>query len=258
MSFRLFGPTDTIDLDNVRVKRPYEVNGCCTYDVLYDGLQIFMQTPECLIPFGHQLLDNGVFFDVALNDDVFIEALQDLIEYVRKRVDRCTPKIIEGKRFVSPMRDKVLRVRCQDLDDVMFFDSKNKKASVSDFRRGDRVVLIFHVENVFVYKDFYKVSTRLVQAKRLNVQITKCLFDATSHANEEEELLPGKYQKMLEMGVPRAAVEQRMKLDGLVKPTCSLPAARAVPEKTGGGHQPPSLDEIVGALKNLRQTKQIS
>ena len=272
--YTLFGPKDTIDLSKVRIKKPYEVSGNLSMDILYgeENLQIFLQTPECMIPYGYQIVDDkSLNIDAALNHTEFTNMVSGLLDLIRGRLEKCMSKLLRDKRYICPLRDKVLRMKNPDVNQVQVFNNKNKSIQLADLKRGDRVIMIFQVEKAIVFNGVFYIYLKALQIKKQNeVKDIGCLFEGG--CKTVAEAIPEKYQKMLDMGIPRAAVEHKMVMDGyksatpsvavLLKATPLLKAAPpAVPKKSLGVDKTktvPSLTEILQGLKNLRSSKQIS
>lgn len=273
MSFQLFGPREDIKTDWVRIKKPF-CTGCGSYvfELTYakDNHQIFLQTPLCLLPYGCNVStdNNGsttLLLDLVTNDDDFKTRLSKLIDFIHNKLISCVPSKTHNKTLLSPLKGNNIRVRSADIGLVSFFDEDNKGIKYEDLTKSDKVTVICHFDKVTIFSDLIVPNFKLVQVKRQrSVKPPVCLFVPPPAPSSE---LPEKYQKMLNMGIPRPAVEQRMKMDGLLvqsnplapKPL-PLPLPKPMPKKEDKvpqkpKHRVPSLDEIMTALKNLRSTK---
>lgn len=235
MSYKIFTPGEVLEVDKVKIKKPYEVGSCYTLDIVYgdDNLQIFFQTPESLLPFGFQEVDDGFIIDIALNDDNFIELLTCITKKIHKRLEKNLPELLKGRRFINPLKNRTLRFKTQSLDEILIFDHKNKRLEGGDIKKGDKMIMIFHFENIVIFKDFCKLNFKLVQCKKVNIVFKECLFSGG---------------EMIEKTIKPPPI--KLANQQINEQTQPVAATRAMP----------SLAEITGALKKLKptSTKEIS
>lgn len=232
MKYHLFVPSenDSFDLNEVRIKKPYDVGCISIFNITYgkENDQIFVQTPECMLPFGYQLVDsNTINMDLAFCDDAFINIMCDMIKHIQNKLSKSISKRVNDKKFISPVRKNIIRVKNKDFRNVLFYDTDNNPIQRNNINRDDKVIVIFRLEKIILTNDIITVNLELLQLKKNNCIPCKCLFTPrqsqhpTNTPSSESSLsqkddMPEKYKKMLAMGIPRAAVEHKMKLEGFV------------------------------------------
>lgn len=268
MSFKLFKPHEDIDIQMVRIKKPFRMAGkSYVFEIFFgkENHQIFLQTPLCMAPYGYFMThsqDNPCAFviDLVLNDEGYLRMVSGLLRHVYDKLMSCVPATVNGKKYVSPVKEGTVRLRNANIDDVKVFDEKGESIALSHIHKNDKVYAIFQLEKVVVFSDVICPILKVLQLKRQGTpSVPACLFTSPPPK------LPDKYQKMLDMGVPMPAVQQRMKMDGVVHGGAQqpppllkkvslqlLPTLPPPEKKQPERHRVPSLDEIVSALRNLK------
>ena len=217
--FKLFLSTE-LDIDNskIRIKKPFVLFQQYDFDITYDKTnnQFLIQTPISMFYSNIMKDSKSITMDITTSEIKFLNSLQHINISIKDRIERYVPSIIKNKTFVSPLRSQILRLKNKDKNSIIAFDENNEYINIDDITRNDKIIIIFQVEKVIVYSEWYSIYYKIIQIKRCNVIFPKeNLFISKKLEDESKEhTIPEKYQKMLNMGIPRPAVEQRMKMDG--------------------------------------------
>jgi hypothetical protein len=286
MGHKLFAIDEMINDDMIRVKKPFNLYRKSVYEVYYGekNNQILIQTPDVMFQRGYNTASDGSFnVDIAINDTWVCGILERIFKKVCRVVGKNT---LDGKNCIQPVKEcGHVRLKNTDHASIYVFDSDATRISLANVSRGDKVQVIFHVEGLHVYDSGYILYLKLLQVKKMSVKA--CLFVTPGCQSPSKgvgtkdldiETLGEKYKKMLSLGIPMAAVKQKMFMDGALPKPQGLPppglkhtppiaamlaqiklrqvtvnpSQKTYIPKGVDAKRVPSLDEIQNALKNLR------
>lgn len=279
MCYKLITDINDIDTACIKIKKPYNLYHRHVFDIFYgdENNQFLIQTPDVMMSFGYQIsTNNSISMDIVFRNYNFVKTLKNTLESVDAKLQRKYSDILENKSPFHVVFENRARLKNSDVNTVGVFDGNNNKINIDNISRDDKILTIFQVEKVVVYDKFYTFYLKLIQLKKAVSPIAQCLF---GHPNsiprvplvtsvppvppvppplpqgihdEQTCDMPEKYKKMLAMGVPLPAVKQKMMMDGI---SDNVSNTKPKPETIMVTRKVPSLDEIVGALKNLKNVK---
>jgi hypothetical protein len=237
-----------MNLKLLRIKKPYiSPQDTYVFDISYnDSTSIIFQSPIGRIPYSYSLYDNNNFkIDIELQDEDFYEVIRITNDKVLRKVQQYDNSLLHDKEFVpycvslSHQSDKVntdvkdeisrsfmrLKLKNNNIHNVIAYDSKNQKMNAVTLQTFDKVICLFAISRLIVYKDSYQFQISLLQVKSLSYQnlYTPSIVDDTNLNTNmnttticktipltltHEQLL--KYQKMYKFGVPWLNVRKQM------------------------------------------------
>jgi hypothetical protein len=255
--YQIFSLADPISKNLVRIKQPYRLRNL-VFDLKYgpDNINIYIQTPNMMSLYG--LEKNGAFLStvVTTNDDTFKTMMNDIEQHVYSRLHR--------KYNISHGKERTSWKVSNDIRNIHFYDSNRNRISSDDLRNDDKMIMIWHLD---AFDERYGLVLKLLQIQRIASQPPPPTplpppIPAVAPTQTSGDDMPEKYKKMLAMGIPLAAVKQKMAMDqvGLgAKPPVTLkavqPSTQAPAPLKPSRMRVPSLMEIISALKNLRRVK---
>jgi hypothetical protein len=250
--YQIFSLADPISKNLIRIKQPYHLRNL-VFDLKYgtNNINIYIQTPNMMSLYG--LERTGVFMStvVTTNDDTFKTMMNDIEQHIYSRLHR-QYNISHGKERTS------WKVR-NDIRNIHIYDSNRNRISFDDLRNDDKMIMIWHLD---AFDERYGLVLKLLQIQRIASQPPPPPPGVATTQNPGDDM-PEKYKKMLAMGIPMAAVKQKMAMDQVgsgpqppvtlkaVQPSTQAPPAPSQPSRM----RVPSLMEIISALKNLRRVK---
>jgi hypothetical protein len=291
-----------INLKLLRIKKPY-ISSQDTYvfDISYNNsIGIILQSPIGRIPYSYSLYDNNNFkIDIELQDENFYEVIRITSDKVLRKVQQYDNSLLHDKEFVpycvslSHQSDKVdtiakeeisrsfmrLKLKNNNIHNVLAFDSKNEKMSVLTLQTFDKLICLFTISRLIVYKDSYQFQVSLLQVKSLshqnlqtpsiiedinhNIKINTVIRTTIPITLTHEELL--RYQKMYKFGVSWLNVRKQMLLDDISVSNVNAfeqiyvlkkyaPPPPPLKNLEGFTAPPPPPPPPPGSLKNLNNT----
>lgn len=188
---------------------------------------------------------------VTTNDDTFKTMMNNIEQHICSRLHR--------KYNVSHGKERTSWKVSNDIRNIHFYDSNRDRISFDDLRHDDKMIMIWHLD---AFDERYGLILKLLQIQRIASQPPPPAPPAPAPTQLPGDDMPEKYKKMLAMGIPLAAVKQKMAMDQVgsgAQPPVTLkavqPQAAAIAPSKPSRMRVPSLMEIISALKNLRRVK---
>lgn len=159
--------------------------------------------------------------------------------------------------------------------DINIYDQNRNLLTYKDLRKRSLVKCLIWIKEIRVQEGKLMMILEVLQIKLMDPLPPKlCVIDMDDEMvkNKKNEKYPPKYQKMLNMGVPIQAVENKMRMDGKtslilnsnkpilkfnfnsIKLKKTIICPRPVIPKKKTNQMIPSLDDIKTQLKNLKKT----
>ena len=266
------------DKELLNVKRKQKFSQEFTFSqIKYNSQEFLIQTPVLFVPFGIQqysINDSKKYLDLSFqniendqNIQVFLKNLKKIYSSVKKDFQEYTvDKFLKETKF-SPL----LRLKVDD--NCLFFDqNKNKYQDDLPKTYGS---FIIHLTGLWSMNQKIWFQWQLLQAK---IKIPFVLKEYAFIDDDEEEKektiqskIPppppppppppvcSKYSRMLKLGIPKGAVEQKKTLDR-IRPEdlqkVKLKKGKVIDKKNKDDENfTPSLDEIRNALQSLQKIK---
>jgi len=267
--------------NSLNVKRKQHFSQEFTFfPIKYDSREFLIQTPVLFIPFGIQqysVNDSKKYIDLSFqniendtNIKVFFKNLKRLYFSVKNNFQEYSVEhFFKKTKYSYSMRLKIN-------DDCLFFD-QNKESYKDDIPKTYGSFII-HLTGLWSMNQKIWFQWQLLQAK---IKIPLVLKEYAFIDDEEDQTvikrstipipppppLPSlhseKYSKMLKLGIPKEAVEQKKTLDR-IRPedlqNVKLKRGKIIDkdkEKNNDDDESftPSLDEIRNALQSLQKIK---
>tara|TARA_B100000575_G_C23128316_1_gene654063 strand:+ start:1505 stop:2326 length:822 start_codon:yes stop_codon:yes gene_type:complete len=228
------------------------------------------QTPDLFIPYGKQTLQNGkqildLSFQNKENDKELVR-FEDNLRSIHRIVQRKYKNTMVNSFLKETNYDNCIRLKVNS-NSQFYNQCKQKIHQVQPFRYG---IFIIHLEGLWINQGKLWFQWELLQGKiEQGPTIQGYSF------NEEKS----KYDKMIQMGVPIAAVEIRKQMDSKIPPPPPLPSlntstpsskikasdlqrvvlkkAKPLPKRKPqkGEFEPPSLEELQITISKLKKSK---
>tara|TARA_B100000123_G_scaffold169435_1_gene125627 strand:+ start:179 stop:1249 length:1071 start_codon:yes stop_codon:yes gene_type:complete len=180
------------------------------------------------------------------SESVKINSLKTFDEKVKNIKNKNREKYIDClKNREEPTDDNyknyIFKVKIHSLNNkpyIRIYNSNRKLCKQQQFKHNTLTRLILHLESIWYFEDSYGFNWYAVQAEMKLPNIPPSYFFYNEkelpivdeeQTKENKNCLPEKYQKMINMGVPRIAVENKMKLDGYSINSSSIPAPPPLP-----------------------------
>jgi len=272
------------DKNLLTIKRKQKFSQEFTFIPLkYNSQEFLIQTPILFVPFGIQqysVNDSKKYLDLSFqnlendqNIQVFLKNLKKIHSSVRKGFQKYTvDNFIKVNKFSPLMRLKIN-------DHCLFFDqNKNKYQDDLPKTYGS---FIIHLTGLWSMNQKIWFQWQLLQAKIKIPFVLKEYAFIDDGEKEKEKIIQSKippppplppldkkdkkdkkdkYSKMLTLGIPKEAVEQKKALDR-IRPedlqNVKLKRGKGInkKDKKNDDSFTPSLDEIRNALQSLQKIK---
>lgn len=287
-----------IDKDKIKIKKPIAVGlGNYRLNINYLGNPFFIQTPTLYNPFDISRYDSLDILINSIEDNFgFLEVIKYISSLAEKMANSFDLQYINSIKHNTYSPDRRLRLNISK--SCCVFDKDKKKIDISHLK--GKTMAKYIISPAYIWMNYvsktYGIYWEVIQVKVMEKNYDIYMFldddEVTSIGGPHipapappppppppppilNSFLPDKYNKMIKMGIPRGAIENKMILDGIdpglyfnkkgkdilniVRPDpLSLTNAKAnlkkaKVEKTKNsisytGFKPPSLDE----LNNIR------
>jgi len=270
------------DKELLNVKRKQKFSQEFTFSqIKYNSQEFLIQTPVLFVPFGIQqysINDSKKYLDLSFqniendkNIQVFLKNLKQIYSSVKERFQEYTvDNFLKENKFSHLMRFKI--------DDNCFFFDQNKNKYQDDLPKTYGSFII-HLTGLWSMNQKIWFQWQLLQAKiKIPFVLKEYAFiddDEEEKEKEKEKTIQSKipipppppppppvcskYSKMLKLGIPKEAVEQKKALDR-IRPEdlqkVKLKKGKVIDKKNKDDENfTPSLDEIRNALQSLQKIK---
>jgi len=270
------------DKELLNVKRKQKFSQEFTFSqIKYNSQEFLIQTPVLFVPFGIQqysINDSKKYLDLSFqniendkNIQVFLKNLKQIHSSVKEDFQEYTvDNFLKETKFPTLLRLKV--------DDNCFFFDQNKNKYQDDLPKTYGSFII-HLTGLWSMNQKIWFQWQLLQAKiKIPFVLKEYAFiddDEEEKEKEKEKTIQSKipipppppppppvcskYSKMLKLGIPKEAVEQKKALDR-IRPEdlqkVKLKKGKVIDKKNKDDENfTPSLDEIRNALQSLQKIK---
>lgn len=257
----------------------------CMKDKIYQ--KCILQTPLLFTPYGIKKTQKDkdiidITFQNIENDKsqrIFRENLKYIYDnvYEKYKYDYIVNDFLKMTDFNDCLRLKL------NSNTTIFDEYKNIIEVIDNYSYGH---FIIELEGLWLNEDNIWFQWNLLQAKiKIPTYLSEYSFIDEIHETKEVSKKEDKYDKMLKMGVPQAAVERQKIMDGKIPPpppppnlinmktkSYSVPKINASdlrnvvlkkgkpitkqkPKKISNHFEPPSLEELQSTLSRLKPTK---
>jgi hypothetical protein len=202
-----------------------------------------LQTPLLFTPFGIQELPNrkkvmDISFINTSNDKSQHEFLRNL-QGIYNSINRNYKSRHACNKFIKKTDyGECIRLKLSDKTSI-FDESKNIVDEITRYTYG---TFIIHLEGMWLNKGEIWFQWSLLQARmKIPFYLQKYSFiDDISEKNSIDEVVNNKYDRMLKLGVPQAAVDQQRRLDS-VSISKGMPPPPPPPPPPQQRHTPKSV-----------------
>jgi hypothetical protein len=216
---------EDIKLNNIKLKKPISLNKSYKISIKHKNIELVLQTPIMQLVFGITQFGFNRYIDVSLfenNPEILImkQTIQKLNNYIKKRIlslqslQSCNSLDQNELVFSENIKPKVEnyneRLRLYLNSDMICFNEQREKINTSFIKLKDNVKLLICPSHIWINKNKYGISWEVLQMKLYKIIVPqKYLFI------DEKEKLYTKYFDLINKGVPRDAVKQKIIMDGL-------------------------------------------
>lgn len=251
-----------------RLKTPLKYSDDFTFiPIKINNDDILFQTPRLYTPYGVQINEKSkqyimISFQNKENDPHTHKFLNDL-QYIYDLVYQKYHQNNKVNSYLKPYKNSsIMNVKLRENSSI--FDTQKKK--IEEIPIYGYCSFIIHLAGIWisnhqVWFQWYILQTRVEN----NLSLTEYSFKDTKPIPPPPPPppppMPDKYKKMISMGIPSAAVNQKKQME--CRSAISSDMLLSVQLKKGkpkkdiiksdmNGFEPPSLDSLQAALRNLR------
>jgi len=268
----------TLNKSKIKIKKKQKFSDDFTFiPINYDYRDLIIQTPILFIPFGKQkysINDSKSYIDLSfqnmINDkniEIFFNNLRKLYLTIKEYFnDYLVEDFLKKNKHSYSMRFKID-------DECLFFD-QNKNIYKNEIKKTFGSFII-HLNGLWIMENRIWFQWYIVQAKiNIPIVIKEYIFIDEDDDNKEikKSIIPppppppplplfknnDKYSKMLKLGIPKHAVEQKKRMDrirpeDLQNVQLKKNNFKKSKIKKNDNSFTPSLDEIRNAKQKLQK-----
>ena len=267
----------SLNKNKIKIKKKQKFSEDFTFiPINYDFRDLIIQTPILFIPFGKQkysINDSKSYIDLSfqnmINDkniEIFFNNLRKLYLTIKEYFnDYLVEDFLKKNKYSYSMRFKID-------DECLFFD-QNKNIYKNEIKKTFGSFII-HLNGLWVMENRIWFQWYIVQAKiNIPIVIKEYIFIDEDDDNKEikKSFIPpppppppplfknnDKYSKMLKLGIPKHAVEQKKRMDrirpeDLQNVQLKKNNFKKSKIKKNDNSFTPSLDEIRNAKQKLQK-----
>jgi hypothetical protein len=274
----MFLNNEPINKKLLKIKKPLNYNLFDFFPIKYDNKELIIETTKLFVPFGIQSYNNKKYiflsFQNILNDDktkILFNNLSIIQEKVMKDM-----KIFFVDVFLK--NDNLLKLK---IDDKVLFYNQNKNL-INDIDKFSYGKFIIYLSGLWCKDNKIWFDWRLLQAKvDVPIYLMEYSFsdkndDIINHKGKgkgkgkgpppppppppsSNDIFTGKYKTMFNMGIPREAILNKMKLDsqplnlGELKSVKLKKTEKDIKCINLENQNVPSLEQITNALLKLKK-----
>jgi hypothetical protein len=210
-------------LDKLQVKKPFCLSeNKHLFELKYDNNDIIIQSPPSILPYKPSIYDDGYGSIVATYNEAavdFIDTLKEIETAVLTRIRNKTKYalLLESREHHSPISDKRIRYVNTDISQVRVYDLNGKaiQAGIAGLRKDTKITLISHISGLNIRGDRYGLLIKVIQIQVLDVTEVNITIPANILTNTEQDDALSVYKRMFKMGIPKEAIEHKMRMDGV-------------------------------------------
>jgi hypothetical protein len=219
-----------LDLTKLKIKKPYDfgIEKKSIFNFSYDGSDLWIQSPVGIVPYKPSVYqDEYGHIDMIFNNSAksFMNGLNELEAHASHRIRSKKPyeNLMDGKCSVPCCQEGKIRFTSTSINDVQLFNSTRQLiGSAKDIKRDCEISVIFQV-----------VGFQILGGKHNRYGLYLRIIQAQIHASipETDNDDAQKYLRMVKMGIPLLAIQQKMAMDGVNVGTMKqlLPTSRLPP-----------------------------
>lgn len=249
--FEVLQAEKDVDVTRIRVKKPVRLHkSCVAFNIRFDKKKLLLQAPSMSLAYAPSEEYRGINEYVCLSlvgkrdaHAKFCSNFEAIYNAVLGKLTTLYPETFQGKKQIpccvkkdpDDPEGKQIRARIQNAKAlVTAFDANRHPIPLSALLKNDHVTVLVGVEYVWTSAQSYGLECRLLQVKKDDIAAgaaSCCLLVSPDPPNSPPltascPLLPDKYARMRKAGVPDAAVQNCMVMDGVVPPSNPISAAR--------------------------------
>lgn len=214
---------EDIKLNSIKLKKPIISNSSYKIAIKHKNIELVVQTPIMQLVFGITQFGFNKYIDLSIfeNNPEIIKLKETIFKfnnYIKKRIQNIKLSNSNFNRNnleyccnIKPKIDNYCeRLRLSLNYEMLCFNEQKEKINISNIKLKDNVKLLICPSHIWINKNKYGVCWEVLQMKLYKIIIPqRYLF------NDEKEQLYTKYFDLINKGVPREAVKQKILLDGL-------------------------------------------
>jgi len=258
MSTQIVCSSDDIDINDIKINKPYTTHDNRMIFNITRGsnFPLVFQTPTGYVPYDFLTINNNRFqIDIIISESKFVDLLQNIADTITNRISNKYPTSTCFPLYTELDNSSYkIRFRNGQKGNVRTFNLKREEIQLSDISKDDKIDVIFQIDKVVCSDKYTYFSMKILQIRkheRASIKNTESMF--------VDEL--DVYKRMVKMGVPIAAVKQKMLLAGVcptkiasfsgtgIPPPPPLPPPPPPPMLFSVKQQPPPL-AFLNDIKN--------
>lgn len=254
-----------IDSEMIKIKKPVSVGlGNYRLNISYNHNNLLIQTPTLYNPFDVSKYDSlDLYINSEEMDNNFLELIKYISKLAEKMADPYDLEYVDSVKFSDYSPDKRLRLNISR--NCTVFNKNKQKIDMSDLSGKTMAKYIISPKYIwlnYVSKKF-GIFWEVVQVKIMEQNYDIYMFlddeeEKTQNINSSEKKInkiPDKYNKMIKMGIPQGAIENKMRLDGL-DPDLYFSNNNITKNKTTFDIIRPDPLSLINAKANLKKKNQ--
>ncbi len=214
-----------IDDLHIRIKKAIVYSTQVVWNTMYSAVgaekehTFLLQTPWMVIPYPVIFKDESKTFQFTCCHDDFCGKLLEIETHILNRVssvhvDLHNKKILNCVRSIPLTQEKFLKLSGNTFDTSFFDQNGNGLDDPQCLSQHKRICLILFIKSAWCSSTYYGLDIIPLQIKvEVLPRIIEPLFIPESRISGS--IVDEKYNRMIRMRIPKDAVRNRMKLDGL-------------------------------------------
>lgn len=208
----VFLPDEIVSTD-VRIKKPFRIDTKHVFSIKYGK-----ENSSLVVQFDNVHMCYKPTVDIYENISILVQlgqestsCMEGLEQHVYNKIQGTKHKaLIASRSLVCNLKpDKCLMRSRNHVDNIACYDKKGGSIKHTVLDSGHAICLIILVDSMWASAECYGYNYKVVQIKSMEDQIVPC-FEMFHNPLE-------RYERMLRMGVPPAAVMQKMVLESVAE-----------------------------------------
>ena len=225
MSEILTESTKLVNKNFTLYKKVYFSDNFYNQKLKYNGHDLIIQTPYIINRYKPSRYDDKITLDLIFDKEweeyePFLKFLKKIIKIYKLKMAEVID--IKNKTFSNSIKKKkfgnIFKLKFHNYNDDIYiktYDTKGRKISNSNISFGKEIRFLIHLDSFWVWNDSYGFNWYAVQCEIKKPSCLSSYAFKNEKSSIEENPAYRKYFKMINVGIPKEAVKNKMKLEGI-------------------------------------------
>lgn len=225
MSEILIDSTKLVNKHFTLYKKIYFSDNFYNQKLKYKGHDLIIQTPYIINRYKPSRYEDKISLDLIFDkeweeNESFLKFLKKIIKIYKSKIGEVID--IKNKTFSNSIKKKkfgnIFKLKFHNYNDDIYiktYDTNGKKINNSNISFGKEIRFLIHLESFWVWNDSYGFNWYGVQCEIKKPYSPSSYAFKNENSSIEENPVYKKYFRMINVGIPREAVKNKMKLEGI-------------------------------------------